>query len=102
MEITSPSVVSDLTARDEHVAAFKALAQLTRLQAFFFLARKGREAPAGEIQEALGVPAPTLSYHLSRLREAGLVESRKEERNVLYSVRPEMVSDLVRLLTNCC
>lgn len=100
--MSSLPVASDLTARDEHVAAFKALAQLTRLQAFFYLARRGREASAGEIQEALDVPAPTLSYHLSQLREAGLVESRKEERHVLYSVRPEMVSDLVRLLTSCC
>ncbi|MBI2460568.1 MAG: helix-turn-helix transcriptional regulator, partial [Candidatus Rokubacteria bacterium] len=40
--------------------------------------------------------------HLDRLRRAGLVQSRKEERYVYYSVRREMVSDLVRLLTTCC
>lgn len=92
-----------LTARDDHVRAFKALAQLTRLEAFFHLARRsGGEASAGEIQRALDVPAPTLSYHLDQLRRAGLVESRKEERHVYYSIRPDLVSDLVRLLTNCC
>lgn len=91
-----------LTAREEHVRALKALAQITRLEAFFYLARTEEEASAGEIQRALDVPAPTVSYHLDQLRQAELVERRKEDRHVYYSVRTEMVSDLVRLLTNCC
>lgn len=85
-----------------HVEALRALAHLTRLQAFFFLVRARGEVPAGEIQEALEVPGPTLSHHLDRLRRAGLVQSRKEERYVYYSVKREMVSELVRLLTACC
>lgn len=91
-----------LHARDAHVDAFKALAHLTRLQIFFFLVRAGREVPAGEIQAELEIPGPTLSHHLDRLRRAGLVQSRKEERFVYYSTRPEIVSELVRLLTACC
>jgi DNA-binding transcriptional ArsR family regulator len=91
-----------LQARDEHVEAFKALAHLTRLQIFFFLVRAGREVPAGEIQAELEVPGPTLSHHLDLLRRAGLLQSRKEERFIYYSVRGETVSDLVRLLTACC
>ncbi|MBI2461104.1 MAG: winged helix-turn-helix transcriptional regulator, partial [Candidatus Rokubacteria bacterium] len=74
--------------------AFRALAHLTRLQAFFLLVRAKREVPAGEIQEALEVPGPTLSHHLDLLRRAGLIQSRKEERYVYYSVRREMVSEL--------
>lgn len=91
-----------LQARDEHVEAFKALAHLTRLQVFFFLVRAGREVPAGEIQAELEIPGPTLSHHLDLLRRAGLLQSRKEERFIYYSVRPETASDLVRLLTACC
>jgi hypothetical protein len=30
------------------------------------------------------------------------VQSRREERFIYYSVRPETVSELVRLLTACC
>jgi len=48
------------------------------------------------------VPGPTLSHHLDLLRRAGLIQSRREERYVYYSVRREMVSELVRLLTACC
>jgi DNA-binding transcriptional ArsR family regulator len=92
----------ELQARQEHVEAFKALAHLTRVQIVFFLARAGRELPAGEIQAELEIPGPTLSHHLDLLRRAGLVASRREERFVYYSVRPETVSDLVRLLTACC
>ena len=91
-----------LRAREDHAEAFKALAHLTRLHVFFFLVRAGRELAAGEIQAELEVPGPTLSYHLDVLRRAGLVQSRKEERFVYYSTRPDTVSDLVRLLTACC
>ena len=94
--------MAKLEASAHHVEALRALAHLTRLQVFFFLVQAGREAPAGAIQEAVGVPGPTLSHHLDILRRAGLLRSRREERYVYYSVRHEMVSELVRLLTACC
>jgi len=94
--------VARLQAREDHVEAFKALAHLTRLRVFFFLVRAGREVAAGEIQAELEIPGPTLSHHLDLLRRAGLVQSRREERFVYYSTRPDTVSDLVRLLTACC
>lgn len=99
---TTKRPLGRLEASKSHIEAFKALAHLTRLQVFFFLVRARREVPAGQIQEALDVPGPTLSHHLDVLRRAGLIQSRKEERYVYYSVRGEMVSDLVRLLTACC
>jgi len=91
-----------LAARPGHVEALRALAHLTRLQVFFLLVRGGGEVSAGELQDRLGIPGPTLSHHLEILRRAGLIGSRKEERFVYYSVRREIVSDLVRLLTACC
>lgn len=94
--------MSKLEANERHAGALKALAHLARLQIFFFLVRARREVPAGAIQEALGIPGPTLSHHLDRLRRAGLIQSRKEERYVYYSIRREMTSELVRLLTACC
>ena len=94
--------LAKLEANAAHAEAFKALAHLTRLQIFFFLVRAQREVSAGEIQEALEVPGPTLSHHLDGLRRAGLVESRKEERYVYYAARRDTVTALVRLLTACC
>jgi ArsR family transcriptional regulator len=91
-----------LEASPAHAEAFNALSHLKRLQVFFFLVRAEAEASVGEIQEAVGVPGPTLSHHLDVLRRAGLVESRKEERYIYYSVKRETVTALVRLLTACC
>lgn len=94
--------LTQLAAEPTHVEAFKALAHLTRLQVFFFLVRAKGEVSAGAIQEAVGVPGPTLSHHLDLLRRAGLIESRKEERHIYYAVRRETVNALVRVLTACC
>jgi DNA-binding transcriptional ArsR family regulator len=91
-----------LRARSEHVAALKALAHLDRLRVFFHLVRAGGPVPANAIQDALGLPAPTLSHHLARLERAGLVARRRRERFVLSTVRRALVADLVRLLTACC
>ncbi|MBI4218521.1 MAG: helix-turn-helix transcriptional regulator [Chloroflexi bacterium] len=91
-----------MEAAESHVEAFSALAHLSRLRLFFFLVRAGREVPAGKIQEALDVPAPTLSNHLDILRRAGLIQSRREARYIYYAVDRQAVSELVRLLTACC
>jgi ArsR family transcriptional regulator len=91
-----------LEVTERHVDAFTALAHPSRLRVFFFLAQSRREVSAGDIQAAVGIPAPTLSHHLGLLRRAGLVQSRREERHVYYAVRPDRVSELVRLLTDCC
>jgi len=93
---------AQLSADETHVEAFKALAHLSRLQIFFRLVKAGREMSVGEIQEAVEIPGPTLSHHLDILRRAGLLESRKEERYIYYSVQRERVTALVRLLTACC
>jgi len=98
----APLPVARLAARDAHTEAFKALAHLTRLQVFFFLVRAGKELSVGEIQAELEIPGPTLSHHLDLLRRAGLVENRKEERYIYYSVKRDSVTALVRLLTACC
>lgn len=102
MKPIAPLPVARLSANEAHAEAFKALAHLTRLQVFFVLVRAGREMAVGEIQEAVGIPGPTLSHHLDILRRAGLVESRKEERYIYFSVQRDTVATLVRLLTACC
>ena len=97
-----PLPLARLQASDRHVEAFKALAHSTRLQIFFFLVRRQGEVAVGEIQAELEIPGPTLSHHLDLLRRADLVQSRREGTFVYYSTKPEMVSELVRLLTACC
>jgi DNA-binding transcriptional ArsR family regulator len=85
-----------------HVEAFKALAHSGRLEVFFTLVRARGEMAAGDVQDALRIPGPTLSHHFDNLRRAGLIHARRQERFIYYSVEPRTVTDLVRLLTACC
>jgi DNA-binding transcriptional ArsR family regulator len=94
--------IATLAATPEHVEAFKALAHPGRLDVFFTIVKARGEMAAGQVQEAVGMPAPTVSHHLDQLRRAGLVQARRQERFIYYSVSPPMVNDLVRILTACC
>jgi DNA-binding transcriptional ArsR family regulator len=47
------------------------------------------EQPVGELVERLELSQPAVSKHLRILREAGLVEVRRDAQRRLYSVRPE-------------
>jgi ArsR family transcriptional regulator, arsenate/arsenite/antimonite-responsive transcriptional repressor len=86
------------------VAALGALAQETRLDIFRLLVQKGPNGmAAGEIGGRLGQPSPTLSFHLNQLRFAGLVNSRRESRSIIYSANFKAMNELVAYLTeNCC
>jgi len=88
----------------EATAALSALAHESRLRAFRLLVRAGTEGiPAGEIAAQLGVAPPTLSFHLAHLVRAGLIDSRREGRSVLYALRVEGIRELVGFITqDCC
>lgn len=91
---------------DKNVAliALSALSQETRLEAFRILIEYGSEGlPAGQLGERLGIPHNTLSFHLSHLSHAGLVNSRKEGRSIIYSADYDAMEGLVNfLVANCC
>ncbi|MCZ7562877.1 MAG: metalloregulator ArsR/SmtB family transcription factor [Burkholderiales bacterium] len=84
--------------------ALGALAQETRLAIFRRLVQAGPGGvAAGAIAEALEVPAPTLSFHLAQLANAGLLRSRQAGRFVFYSADFDAMNALVGFLTeNCC
>jgi ArsR family transcriptional regulator, arsenate/arsenite/antimonite-responsive transcriptional repressor len=100
--VTRRLPIATLSATPKHVDALKALAHPGRLDVFVTIVKARREMAAGEVQEALAIPGPTLSHHLDQLRRAGLVKARRQERYIYYSVGSDMVNDLVRLLTACC
>jgi ArsR family transcriptional regulator, arsenate/arsenite/antimonite-responsive transcriptional repressor len=90
--------------RTSVVAALGALAQETRLEVFRLLVQKGLEGlPAGEIGERLGLPSPTLSFHLNQLKFAGMVSSRRASRSIIYCANFKAMQELIDYLTeNCC
>jgi ArsR family transcriptional regulator len=46
----------------------------------------------GELVERVGVGQPTVSHHLRVLRQAGLVRSRREGRQIFYQLNQERVA----------
>ena len=52
------------------------------------------ERPAGDFVDALPIAQPTVSKHLSVLREAGLVTVRRDAQRRLYSLNPAPLREL--------
>lgn len=86
------------------VLALAALAQETRLAVYRLLVEHAPEGlPAGQIADRLGLPAPTLSFHLKEMWRAGLIAPRQDGRFVWYRADLAAMNALVGYLTeNCC
>ncbi len=86
------------------VLALSALAQETRLAIFRLLVQAGQAGlVAGQIAEALAVPAATLSFHLKTLAHGGLVHGRQQGRFVRYVADFDVMHGLINYLSeNCC
>src|SRR5215216_3247359 len=78
-------------------AVLHALAE-PRRRAILRLVRDA-ERPAGEIAAAFpDVTGPAISQHLRVLREAGLVQERRDGTRRLYRARPEGLAEIRRWL----
>ena len=63
--------------------------------------------PAGlvvnEIQTELGIPGSTLSHHLDKLRNEGLITVRRESTFLRYTANTETLQELLQFLyAECC
>ncbi len=86
------------------VDALSALAHESRLAIFRLLVPEGPDGlPAGEIGKRLGIAANALSFHLTRLRYAGLVTVRRNGQQMIYAAAYDGMQLLMGFLTeNCC
>ena len=70
---------------------FKALADPTRRKVLELL--RQRPMTAGELCEHFPVSKPTMSAHFSVLREADLVDARKQGTTVTYRIKLSVLED---------
>lgn len=100
MEISADTKVSI----DETAAVFAALGQSSRLRIVrLLLSAHPQGLPAGEIQQELAIAAPTLSHHLDKLRQVGVVTATKDRQWIWYRVRSQTLKDLIDFLfEECC
>jgi DNA-binding transcriptional ArsR family regulator len=88
---------------DDAILALGALAQPSRLATFRLLVKRGPQGyTPGELTQKLGIPAPTMSFHLRELVRARLIEPRREGRFLFYSAAFERMRGLIDFLTDQC
>jgi DNA-binding transcriptional ArsR family regulator len=79
-------------------SVFKALADPTRRRVLGLL--RVRPMAAGELAAHFPVSKPTMSAHFAVLREAGLVESERQGKTLLYRLRMSVLEEALMEFTN--
>jgi DNA-binding transcriptional ArsR family regulator len=89
---------------ERHAEQLSALGHPVRLAILRFVVQSGEGgAAAGEIQGQLDMPASTLSHHLKRLVDAGLLSSRGEGTFHFYTAEYPTLRVLTDYLwEDCC
>lgn len=89
---------------DRHAEQLSALGHPVRLTILRYVVQAGKEgAPAGDIQSRVDLPASTLSHHLKRLVDAGLLTSRSEGTFHFYAADyPSLQALTDYLWEDCC
>lgn len=98
--VPNPSTETLSQVDAERIAAmFKALGDPVRLRIFSNIASHSRgEACVCDVAD-VGVSQPTVSHHLKRLREAGLLTSERRGTWVYYKVVPSALVPLTEVLS---
>lgn len=91
--ITGESVTLIPEARAQaHASVLKALADPVRLRLMHYIAAApGGTACACTLPDALGIGQPTMSHHLTRLVEAGLLTRERRGRWAHYTIARESI-----------
>lgn len=102
MMIAKVTKASEQTAR--YADMFSAMGTEARLRIMQLLLSAHPEGlVVGEIQEELEIPNSTLSHHLDKLRNEGLVEVRRESTFLRYTANTNALQELLQFLyAECC
>ncbi len=94
-----------MTSRiEKHAEQLSALGHPVRLQILRYVVQAGPEgAAAGDIQRHVDMPASTLSHHLKRLVDGGLLTTRTEATYHYYAANYATLKALTEYLwEDCC
>jgi ArsR family transcriptional regulator len=86
--------VLDQEQAEATAVLFKALADPARVRIVNALAQCDRPVCACEFEPALGLAQSTVSHHLKKLTDAGLLEREQRGKWAYFSLRPEAVERL--------
>ncbi|VWL84997.1 autorepressor SdpR family transcription factor [Oceanivirga miroungae] len=77
---------------------FKALSDPVRRNILMYL--KSGKMNAGEIAEKFNITAPTVSYHLSILKNADLISETKYKNFIYYEINLSVIEELMLWFQN--
>jgi ArsR family transcriptional regulator, arsenate/arsenite/antimonite-responsive transcriptional repressor len=92
----APSLSDDEAQATARV--FKALADPHRLKILNLLATSPEPVCVCEFTGPLGISQPTVSHHLKKLLQAGLLDREQRGTWAYYSLRPDALGDLAAAL----
>lgn len=78
--------------------AFKALSDPTRRTILDLL--KERDLTAGEIADHFHMTKPSISHHLSLLKQAELVSDERKGQHIYYSLNTTVFQDLLKWIAS--
>ncbi|BCK00420.1 autorepressor SdpR family transcription factor [Anaerocolumna chitinilytica] len=73
---------------------FKALSDSTRRKILELLSKK--DMNAGEIADYFNISKPSISHHLSILKNADLINDERKGQNIVYTLNTTVFQDVVR------
>jgi DNA-binding transcriptional ArsR family regulator len=98
--IPTPAPATDLDTMAQHAKQaadyLKTLAHPSRLLLLCFLAEKERSVT--ELEQLLSLRQPTVSQQLARLRDEGLVATRREGKTVFYALSDDTTKLFIALI----
>jgi ArsR family transcriptional regulator len=83
---------------------FQALSDPARVRIVNLIATSGEPVCSCNLTEPLGLAQPTVSHHLKKLVESGLLAREQRGKWAYFSLKPEAIATLATLadLKGCC
>jgi len=101
--LAAPAVSDDEAAATAEL--FRALGDASRVKIVNVLATSHEPVCVCELTEPLGLTQPTVSHHVKKLLDVGLVEREQRGRWAFYSLNPDAARTLARVVDlkgACC
>ncbi len=90
----------DPTELEKAAGILKAIAHPVRISILDAL-ENGNKLTVTELHKILGIEQSTASHHLGIMKDKGVLVSRREGKNIYYSIRDEKLKTLLNCIGSC-
>lgn len=96
------TIAVTLTPQKLERAAYvlKAVAHPVRIGIVDLLNQRS-ELSVGELTEALEIEQASVSHHLIKMRDKGILDTRRDGRNIYYHLTDETITNIIGCIKSC-